>query len=95
MSIGDKPAWPEPERYGIDGQVYTEEHGYRAQGMTYRQWLIGQIDVPWNKAVDEASTRMGNFTRKYVSFVRAEMRINEADAIIAALDKEADNEKGE
>ena len=41
MSRADEPAFPEPERFGAENIPYTAEHGYRACGMTLREYYAG------------------------------------------------------
>ena len=70
MSIGNQQAYPQ-ER--INGDGYREP----VEGMTYRQWLIGQIANGLSSDMNISGDNAVNYS------------IDTADAIIAALDKEA------
>jgi len=74
MSIGDKSAFAGKEEK-VKGRDYYEVYN---PGMTYRQWLIGQI----------APSVMSNH---FPSAFGAETVVEYATAIVEALDAEANN----
>jgi hypothetical protein len=73
MSIGNQQAFPQERIIG---------HGCRvpAEGMTYRQWLIGQIAACYAANIEAFQHKPGDV---------AAYTVQQADALIAMLDKEA------
>tara|TARA_E500000305_G_C4028231_1_gene243096 strand:+ start:1588 stop:1815 length:228 start_codon:yes stop_codon:yes gene_type:complete len=74
-------AFPEPERYGADGNPYTRDHGCREPGMTLREYFAGlAMQALLSRHAEPGFTREGAATEAVL----------QADSLLEAL--EADRE---
>jgi len=80
------PAFPVPDSHHANGQVQ-----YGSNGMTLRDWLASQAEIPWDAVLGTFSIkhpeRDKKFTLEEVSKFRAEAKYREADAMLAAREK--------
>jgi len=80
------PAFPVPDSHHANGQVQ-----YGSNGMTLRDWLASQAEIPWDAVLGTLSIkhpeRDKKFTLEEVSKFRAEAKYREADAMLAAREK--------
>jgi hypothetical protein len=64
---------------------------YGANGMTLRDWLASQAEIPWDAVLGTLSIkhpeRDKKFTLEEVLKFRAEAKYREADAMLAAREK--------
>ena len=82
MNNADKPAFP------TMGDITHNPQFDTIEGLTKREYFAAMADVPWNAVIE--TMRLDGITRptvKQAAEYRAAMKVCEADALLAELDK--------
>lgn len=76
------PAFPFP--------ATNDTYSNAPMGMSLRDWFAGHADIPWNAVLDTLSLKgIVSPTLQQVAEMRARYKLMEADAMLAARTKEA------